>query len=58
MNSRLCVLLDSLPPRIEFRSLMEHYIRDLEGMLDGDLVNALDDNLGQQIQDNYKEKVR
>lgn len=37
---------------------MEKYICELEAVLDGDLVDALDDNLGQKMEDNHKEKVR
>lgn len=37
---------------------MEQYASGLDELLDGDLVDALDDNLGQKAEDNHKEKFR
>lgn len=31
---------------------------ELETMLDGELVDALDDTIGQKIEDNHREKTR
>lgn len=40
------------------RLLMEEYIVELETRLDGELVDALDDAIGQKMEENKQEKIR
>lgn len=40
------------------RDLMEEHIRELESMLDGELVDALDDALQQKMEENQLETNR
>lgn len=37
---------------------MEQHMAELETMLDGELVDALDDTIGQKIEENHREKTR
>lgn len=37
---------------------MEEYIAELETRLDGELVDALDDAIGQKMEENQQEKTR
>ena len=37
---------------------MEQYVAELEARLDGELVDALDDSIGQKVQENKEEKSR
>lgn len=40
------------------RSLMEEHVAELETLLDAELVDALDDTIGEKIEDNHREKTR
>lgn len=40
------------------RSLMEEHVAELETLLDAELVDALDDTIGEKIEDNQREKTR
>lgn len=48
------------PPYVMFihRSLMEEHVAELETLLDAELVDALDDTIGEKIEDNHREKTR
>lgn len=40
------------------RSLIEEHVAELETLLDAELVDALDDTIGEKIEDNQREKTR